>query len=93
MHSSHRRLQSSPAEEGDVVLTVAVDRELCAGNGNCVRLAPTAFRIDEGSGTSSAVPEGLDDAGLDLLVRAARQCPTNAIRVVDDDGTVLVKSA
>ena len=58
-----------------------------------MRLAPDAFRIDEETGTSSALAEGVAMAGVELLVRVAQQCPTNAIRVVDGDGTVLVESA
>lgn len=69
---------------------VSVDPELCIGSGDCVRLVPTAFRIDENRGVS--VP--LDDAAsadVALLVRAARGCPTQAICVVRD-GEVLHES-
>jgi ferredoxin len=65
--------------------SVRVDRELCIGSGECVRLLPGAFRIDESIGVS--VP--LDGAGatdLTRLLRARRTCPTRAIELTDADG-------
>jgi ferredoxin len=71
-------------------LEVTVDPDLCIGSGDCVRLAPHAFAIDEGSGVS--VPQaGAAGADRDLLLEAAMGCPTQAIRVVAD-GVVLHES-
>lgn len=70
---------------------VSVDPDLCIGSGDCVRLVPAAFQIDETRGVS--VP--LDGAGAqdrELLLRAARGCPTQAIRIVAGDGEVLPES-
>jgi ferredoxin len=70
---------------------VSIDPELCIGSGECVRLVPAAFEIDEQRGV--AVPlAGSATADPELLVRAATACPTQAIRVVSDDGTVLYES-
>ena len=66
-----------------------VDPDLCIGSGDCGRLVPTAFALDESAGVSIPLA-GAEDADLDLLVRAALNCPTNAIRVVGEDGQVLV---
>jgi ferredoxin len=71
---------------------VAVDPELCIGSAECNRIAPAAFAIDESAGVSVPLP-GAAETGRDVLVEAARNCPTNAITVVDADGTVLVRSA
>jgi len=73
---------------------VSVDPELCIGSGDCVRLVPAVFRIDEEQGVS--VPSAGTAAGevapdVALLVRAARGCPTQAIRIVRD-GEVLHES-
>lgn len=70
----------------------AVDPELCIGSGDCVRIAPAAFAIDEASGVSTPL-ETADATPVELLVAAARNCPTNAIEVRRADGTVLVASA
>lgn len=69
---------------------VSVDPELCIGAGDCVRLVPPAFRIDEDLGVSVPL-EGAASADVALLVRAARGCPTQAISVVRD-GEVLHES-
>jgi ferredoxin len=71
---------------------VAVDTELCVGSADCERLAPNAFRVDDELGVSVPLP-GADSTDADVLVNVARNCPTNAIRVVGDDGTVLYESA
>lgn len=71
---------------------VTVDHDLCVGSGDCARIAPLAFRIDEEASVSIPQP-GARTTELRLLVEAARQCPTNAIRVVDDDGNVVYESA
>jgi ferredoxin len=71
---------------------VTVDHELCVGSADCERLAPEAFRVDPELGMSVPQP-GAPTADPERLVNAARQCPTNAIRVVADDGVVLYESA
>lgn len=59
---------------------VTIDPELCIGTGECVRLAPEAFRIDEARGVSVAQP-GVATTDDDVLAQAAFNCPTRAIRV------------
>ena len=68
--------------------SVSIDPDLCIGSGDCVRLVPEGFELREDLGVSVPLPgaAGLD---LDLLVQAAVGCPTQAIRVVAPDGTVL----
>ncbi len=67
---------------------VSVDPDLCIGSGDCVRLVPSAFRIDESQGVSVPLAgAAAEDPGR--LVRAARGCPTQAIRIVAADGEVL----
>lgn len=69
------------------MLELTVDPDLCIGSGDCVRLVPTAFRIDEDQGVSIPLA-GAAEADIEILVRAAHGCPTQAIRVVHD-GVVL----
>jgi ferredoxin len=59
---------------------VRVDPDLCVGTGECVRLAPMAFRIDERRGISVPQP-GAQETELDVLEEAAFNCPTRAITV------------
>ena len=68
--------------------SASIDPDLCIGSGDCVRLVPTAFELREDLGVSVPLP-GASDADPALLVQAAVGCPTQAIRVVAADGTVL----
>ncbi|HUQ78467.1 MAG TPA: ferredoxin [Patescibacteria group bacterium] len=66
---------------------VSVDPELCIGSGDCVRIVPAAFRLDDGAGVSRPTPDaGTHD--LDRLLDAARSCPTQAIAIVRDGAAV-----
>ncbi len=67
-------------------MKVRVDRELCAGVGNCVVVAPTVFKLD---GENKAVV--LDPSSVDeeTLMAAAESCPRDAIIVEDDKGNQL----
>lgn len=59
---------------------VTVDADLCIGSGDCARLVPGAFRIDETLGV--AVPlRGATSVDIGALREAARSCPTQAIRI------------
>ena len=71
--------------------SVSIDPDCCIGSGDCVRLLPQAFELREEIGVSVPLPAAADTP-VDLLVEAARNCPTQAIRVVADDGTVLHES-
>jgi ferredoxin len=62
---------------------VSVDPELCIGSGDCVRLVPTAFRLDESESVSHPTAEA-GTVPLEQLLDAARSCPTQAIVIVDD---------
>jgi ferredoxin len=69
-----------------MALEVSVDPDLCIGSGDCVRTLPTAFVLDDALGVSVPTSNAAD-ADPDLLVRAARSCPTQAI-VVARDGII-----
>ena len=66
---------------------VTVDPDLCIGSGDCIRLVPAAFRMDDERGVSTVL-DGAASVEPGLLVLAARGCPTQAIRVTRD-GEVL----
>ncbi len=62
------------------VLNVTVDHAVCIGNGQCVLLAPDVFRHDENRQSEVVDPAGAPE---ELVLKAARYCPTGAIRVAD----------
>ena len=57
---------------------VMIDPDLCIGSGECVRVAPTGFRIDEDRGVSTPLP-GAHALDADTLAEVAFNCPTRAI--------------
>ncbi|MCJ8156208.1 ferredoxin [Sphingomonas sp. LaA6.9] len=64
-------------------MKVRVDTDLCAGFGICVGICPEVFELhDDGYATVlvSEVPPELEE----LVRRAADQCPTQAISLIDD---------
>jgi ferredoxin len=79
-------------KEGALAERVTVDSELCIGHGECVRIVPAGFALDDDENVSRPLP-GASLVPLELLLDAARSCPTNAIEVRADDGAVLVASA
>ena len=61
---------------------VTVDTDLCIGNGDCVRIAPKAFRLDNERGVSVVLP-GAGSVDRATLDEAAFNCPTRAITVTE----------
>jgi ferredoxin len=64
-------------------ISIAVDRTLCFGFGDCVDSAPQVFALDD---EDKAVVIDPDGASSDLIVEAAQNCPVDAIVVLDEDG-------
>jgi ferredoxin len=61
-------------------VAVSVDPDLCIGSGECVRIVPAAFALDDDEGVSHPTPLA-GESDLALLLEAARSCPTQAIAV------------
>jgi ferredoxin len=70
---------------------VTIDADLCIGSGDCVRLLPDAFRIDEDLGVAVPLAPAANTP-VERLRQAALGCPTNAIAVVDAEGRIIVAS-
>jgi ferredoxin len=68
-----------------VGLEVRVDREECIGAQSCVRWAPEVFQIDD-EGLAVVLPDGVASSPLEDILKAAADCPTNAV-IVTRDGT------
>lgn len=63
--------------------TAKVDRDLCIGSGDCVRIAPKTFQLDAES-KSVVIAQGVDSD--DALKEAAQTCPVAAIILTDPTG-------
>ena len=72
-------------------IEVTVDPDLCIGSGDCVRILSAAFRIDDARGVSVPL-DGAGDQDPVLLEKAAFSCPTQSIRLVAADGSVIHES-
>jgi CDGSH iron-sulfur domain-containing protein 3 len=59
-------------------LSVHVDRAVCIGSGDCVRIAPSAFALDD---EDRAVVLDSSSVDADTLRQAERSCPSGAITV------------
>ncbi|KPI22213.1 fdxH, ferredoxin [Actinobacteria bacterium OK074] len=67
----------------DTKLSIAVDKDVCIGAGQCALTAPGVFTQDD-DGFSELLP-GKEDGGGDPLVRdAARVCPVSAITITEE---------
>ena len=66
-------------------IKVTIDADLCVGSGDCARVAPNAFEVDESSGLA-VVQDGVAQTPSQDLEDAAYQCPTGAITLRPTDG-------
>jgi ferredoxin len=62
-----------------MTLTPRVDELACAGHGDCAVVAPDVFEIED---IAIVVGTGPDD----VIMEAARACPSTAIAVYDEYG-------
>lgn len=67
-------------------MQVRVDKDLCAGLGNCVAIAPTVFELDDDNKAVVLDPSSIDE---DTLLEAAESCTQNAVIIEDDAGIQL----
>ncbi len=55
-----------------------IDEASCIGQGDCMELVPAVFQVDD---CAHVVGTGPDD----LILTAARECPVEAITIVDSE--------
>ena len=66
------------------VLRIEIDRQSCTGMQDCMRIAPGVFELDE---EGIAIVVDASAATREQLLEAARECPTQAIKLYELDGT------
>ncbi len=75
----------APAPAGkQPVLRIEIDRRACTGMAECIRIAPQVFALDE---ENIAIVVDASAATREDLLKAARECPTQAIKLYELDGT------
>ncbi len=61
-------------------LTIVIERDLCIGSGNCVKLAPEVFELDAtGIVTFRTLSDDAPGIERERLVEACRVCPVDAL--------------
>src|SRR5690349_3162559 len=71
-------------------LKVEIDRNVCIGSGDCARLAPTAFALDDEDRAYVLDPESVD---AETLRQAERSCPSGAIVVSEGEPGAATETA
>jgi len=63
--------------------TVKIDRDLCIGSGDCVRIAAKTFKLDS-ENKSTVIAQNADSD--EVLMQAAQTCPVAAVILADETG-------
>lgn len=64
---------------------IHIDRDLCIGAATCLAIAPEVFALDNEA--KAIFIDSAASASDEMIIDAARACPTAAISVHDKDGT------
>lgn len=64
-------------------MKIEVKRDICIGAATCTAIAPDVFELDDEMKAVVKNPQGASD---EIILEAARSCPTLAIYVYDDAG-------
>jgi len=69
-------------------LTIRLDRSICIGTANCIKIAPEVFALD--SEHINTFKEEVPAITRDGLIDACHACPVEALKVIDEKGEQLV---
>ena len=65
-------------------LTVKIERDSCIGSGNCIKVAPDLFELDDENVV--AFREGQPAPDRATVLEACENCPVEALIVIDGEG-------
>lgn len=69
-------------------LTVCIDRSACISSGNCVKVAPELFDLDDESIVTFAKTSA--ETKRERVVEACEVCPVEALMVKDSSGAQII---
>lgn len=69
-------------------LMIGIDQEGCIGSGNCTKVGPAVFKLNDEDVVAFSEPVG--EISRQQLIEACEVCPVNALYVVDEKGTQVV---
>lgn len=64
-------------------MRIEIKRDICIGAATCSAIAPDVFELDDEMKAIVKDPQGATD---EVILEAARSCPTLAIYIYDDAG-------
>ncbi len=69
-------------------LKIIIDRDMCIGTANCIKIAGEVFELDN----QKIVTFRPDIKELDrkMLIEACSVCPVNALTAIDENGNQIV---
>ncbi len=67
--------------------SIVVDREKCISAASCVAVAPEVFELDA---EGKAIVKSMTGDPDDVIIDAAKACPTLAITIIGEDGKQIV---
>ena len=95
-------MESQEQQKQLKISKIVIHRNICIGAASCVAVSPGVFELDtenkavmlknDGTADSGPVEYGvLREAGADpeMILLAAKSCPTQAIHVFDEDGKLI----
>ena len=69
-------------------LTAGIDRDVCIGSGNCIKVGPDLFEFDDHQ--VCAFRRNVGELDRENIIEACAVCPVDALIVRDNAGTELV---
>ncbi len=69
-------------------LNIKIDRTMCIGTANCIRVAPDVFELDDEKICTFKI--NIPQIGKEILIESCSVCPVNALYAVDESGKQLV---
>ncbi len=69
-------------------LKIIIDRDMCIGTANCIRVAGEVFELDNQKIVT--FKSDLKETNQRTLVEACSVCPVSALTAVDGDGNQIV---
>lgn len=70
-------------KEGSNISKIIIDRELCIGAASCIAVSPETFKLN---GENKAIVIDPNAASDEIIILAAKSCPTKAISLYDKEG-------
>lgn len=92
-------ISGSGEKKQSKIAKLMIDRNLCIGAASCIAVAPSTFELDPDNkavlrrkvpppSSDATERKDLEDQAIDdeTLLLAAKSCPTQAIKVYDEEG-------